>query len=199
MARDLSVLLPAVGARRAGALARALSAVAGRIDAFQDAVGRGVAWLSFLMVAVVAADVIMRYLFRISFVFVQELEWHLFAALYLLAAGYTLLHDDHVRVDIVYSRLSPRAKAWLDFILTLIFLFPACILMLHTAWPFVLSSWAAREGSPDPGGIPARYALKAVIVAAFALLALQGVSLAIKSFLIATGRAQPETRHKEVH
>ena len=131
---------------------RALSAVAGRIDAFQDAVGRGVAWLSFLMVAVVTTDVIMRYLFRISFVFVQELEWHLFAALYLLAAGYTLLHDDLVRVDIVYSRLSSRAKAWLDFILTLIFLSPACLLMLHTTWPFVLSFLGGPRGFSRPRG-----------------------------------------------
>ena len=128
--------------------------LARRIDALQDRFGRGVSWMMLAMVVVVFGDVLSRYLFRTTYVFVQELEWYLFGASYLLAAGYTLLFDEHVRVDIVYSKLSPRKKAWFDLVLLLVFFFPSCLLVIYTAWPFVRNSWAVWEGSPDPGGIP---------------------------------------------
>ena len=98
--------------------------LARRIDRFQERFGRGVSWLSLGMVLVVFADVVSRYLFRYTSGGMQELEWYLFGTLYLLAAGYTLLHDEHVRVDIVYSKLSPRRRAWLDFVLFWVVLLP---------------------------------------------------------------------------
>lgn len=165
--------------------------LARRIDAWQDRFGRGVSWLSLVMVAVVFGDVLSRYLFRRTSVFMQELEWYLFGTLYLLAAGYTLLHNEHVRVDIVYSKLGPRRQARVDFVLYWIFFFPSCALVLYTAWPFVRSSWAVWEGSPDPGGIPGRWALKSMILVGFAALALQGVAEAIKAFDRARGRPAP--------
>lgn len=173
--------------------------LARRIDAWQDRFGRGVSWLSLLMVIVVFEDVLSRYLFRRTFVFMQEFEWYLFGTLYLLAAGYTMLYDEHVRVDIVYSKLSPRRKAWLDFVLLWIFFFPSCLLVVYTAWPFVRNSWAVWEGSPDPGGIPGRWALKSMIILGFLGLLVQGISQAIKTFYWGMGWEEPERRVHEVH
>jgi TRAP-type mannitol/chloroaromatic compound transport system permease small subunit len=168
-----------------------LRRLARRIDTWQDALGRGISWFLLLMVLVVFGDVVMRYAVRRTYVFTQELEWYLFGFVYLMAAGYTLLHDEHVRVDIVYSRLSPRTKAWFDFWLLLIFFFPSCFLVMYTSWPFVVNAWRVWEGSPDPGGIPARWALKSVIILAFGLLALQGFSELVKRFYIAKGWEEP--------
>jgi TRAP-type mannitol/chloroaromatic compound transport system permease small subunit len=173
--------------------------LARRIDALQDRFGRGVSWMMLAMVVVVFGDVISRYVFRTTYVFVQELEWYLFGASYLLAAGYTLLFDEHVRVDIVYSKLSPRKKAWFDLVLFLVFFFPSCLLVLYTAWPFVRNSWAVWEGSPDPGGIPGRWALKSMIILGFAFLLLQGLSETIKRLYWAMGWEEREPVAREVH
>lgn len=175
-----------------------LRALARTIDAIQEPFGRAVSWLTTLMVAVVFADVIMRYTLSRTYVFTQELEWYLFGIVYLLAAGYTMLHDEHVRVDIVYSKLSPRRKAWLDFILLLVFFFPSCLLVVYTSWPFVRNSWSVWESSPDPGGIPARWALKSVIIIGFVILMIQGVSELIKRFYVARGWEQPASRARQI-
>jgi TRAP-type mannitol/chloroaromatic compound transport system permease small subunit len=173
--------------------------LARRIDRLQDRFGRGVSWMMLAMVVVVFGDVLSRYLFRTTYVFVQELEWYLFGASYLLAAGYTLLFDEHVRVDIVYSKLSPRKKAWFDLVLFLLFFFPSCLLVIYTAWPFVRNSWAVWEGSPDPGGIPGRWALKSMIIVGFAFLLLQGLSETIKRLYWAMGWEEREPVVREVH
>jgi len=173
--------------------------LARRIDWFQERVGRAVSWLMFGMVAVVFCDVVFRYLFSKSSVFTQELEWHLFGIVYLLAAGYTFLYDEHVRVDIMYAKLSPRGKAWIDFVLIFVMLVPSCLLVIYTSIPFVRNSFATGEGSPDPGGIPLRWALKSVMIIGFLLLLLQGVSEAIKRFYWAMGWERPERRVPEVH
>ncbi len=173
--------------------------LARRIDAFQEHVGRGVSWLMLAMVLVVFADVVNRYAFNSSYVFMQELEWWLFGFVYLMAAGYTMLYNEHVRVDIVYSRLSPRRKAWVDFILLFVMFFPSCLLIIYTTWPFLKASWLVNEGSPDPGGIPSRWLLKAVIIIGFVLLILQGISQAIKNFYWAMGWEEPEQRAQEIH
>ncbi len=136
---------------------------------------------------VVFVDVVMRYAFHTSFVFTQELEWHLFAFIFLLGAGYTLLYDGHVRVDIFYQRFGPKAQAWINLLGVLLFLSPGCVLIIATSWSFVASSWEVMEGSPDPGGIPYRYLLKACIPVGFILVLLQGISLGIKSLFVILG------------
>jgi TRAP-type mannitol/chloroaromatic compound transport system permease small subunit len=173
--------------------------LARRIDTWQERFGRAVSWLSLLMILVVFGDVLMRYLFRMTYVATQELEWYLFGTLYLLAAGYTLLHDEHVRVDIVYSKLTPRTRARLNFVLFWVFFFPSCLLVIYTAWPFVRNSWAVWEGSPDPGGIRGRWALKSMIIVGFVLLFLQGISETIKAFYRARGWEPADEAPKEVH
>ena len=166
------------------------------IDRLNEWVGKLAGYLSLLMVLVVTVDVIMRYAFDTTFVAVQELEWHLFGAMFLLGAGYTLLKDEHVRVDLFYQRLSRKAKAWINLLGALLFLLPGCYLVLDTSWKFFSMSLAINECSPDPGGLPARYVLKSFILIGFVLVALQGVSMAIKAFLEIIGRpyapAKPE-------
>jgi len=176
-----------------------LRQLARRIDAFQERVGRLASWLTLAMVLVVFFDVVTRYGFRTSSVFMQEMEWHLFAVVYLLAAGYTMLYDEHVRVDIFYSSWPPRRRAWVNFIFSFLFFFPSVILVIVTTIPFLANSIAANEGSPDPGGVPARWALKSVIIIGFLLLGLQGVSEVVKNFYVAMGWEEPTRRVKEVH
>lgn len=165
-----------------------------RLDVLNRTIGRGIAWVSLLMVVVVTVDVIMRYLFKTTYVFVQELEWHLFGVLFLVGAGYTLLYDAHVRVDVFYQRFSPKTKAWIDFLGCLLFLFPGCYLIIATSMNFVANSWTIGEGSPDPGGLPARYVIKAMIPLGFTLVAIQGIPMALRSLMVLLG--SPATSSK---
>jgi len=176
-----------------------LRKLARRIDAVQERVGRFASFVTLAMVLVVFFDVVQRYGLNKSSVFMQEMEWHLFAVGYLLAAGYTMLYDEHVRVDIVYSRWGPRKRAWANVCFAFIFFFPSIFLVIYTTIPFLRNSWLVNEGSPDPGGVPARWALKSVIIIGFVLLGLQGVSETIKNFYIAMGWEEPEVRVKEIH
>jgi TRAP-type mannitol/chloroaromatic compound transport system permease small subunit len=153
------------------------------IDGLNEWVGRGVAWVTLVLVLVIFVDVVMRYLFNTSFVFTQELEWHLFGFIFLIGAGYTLLHDGHVRVDIIYQRLGFKGQAWINLMGVIVFLIPGCLMIIITSFKFVLSSFLILEGSPDPGGIPLRFIVKGFIPAGFSLLLLQGLSLAVHSLL----------------
>ena len=162
------------------------------IDSLSQWVGRGVAWVTLGLVLVVFIDVVMRYLFNTSFVFTQELEWHLFGFIFLIGASYTLLHDGHVRVDIVYQRLGSKGRAWVNFVGVLLFLIPGCIMVITTSWKFTMTSFAMLEGSPDPGGIPFRFILKGCIPIGFTLLLLQGLSLGMHSLMQILGIEEPK-------
>jgi TRAP-type mannitol/chloroaromatic compound transport system permease small subunit len=157
------------------------------IDSVNEWIGRGVAWATLGLVLVVFVDVLMRYLFNTSFVFTQELEWHVFSFVFLLGAGYTLLYDGHVRVDIVYQAVRPKTRAWIDLLGVIFFLIPGCLLVIDTSAAFAWTSLEVWEGSPDPGGIPFRFIVKGFIPAGFLLLLLQGISLGIKSLLVIGG------------
>jgi TRAP-type mannitol/chloroaromatic compound transport system permease small subunit len=154
------------------------------IDTLNTFIGKSVSWVTLLLVMTVFTDVVMRYLFKTSYVFVQEMEWHLFAFIFLMGAGYTLLKDGHVRVDIVYQRLSPKARAWINIIGTILFLFPGCYMIIQTGIPFVKNSYCILEGSPDPGGIPCRFIIKSAIPIGFTLIGLQGISMFLKNLMI---------------
>ncbi len=169
------------------------------IDALNLKVGTTISWLSFSLVMLVVFDVIMRYLFKKSFVAVQETEWHIFAVYFLIGGGYTLLKDSHVRVDIFYQKMSARLKAWIDLLGVLFFLLPGCYLVIKTSSKFAWTSWMVREASADPGGLPGRYMLKAVVAVAFVLIALQGISMGLKNLLLLLGQPLPETENKGGH
>ena len=157
------------------------------IEAINEYLGRGVSWITFGLVLVVFTDVVMRYAFNTSFVFVQELEWHLFAVIFLMGAGYALLHDEHVRVDIFYQRMTKTNQAWINLLGCLFFLFPGCYLVIVTGIPFAMDSFNVLEGSPDPGGVPLRFIIKSMIALGFVFVALQGLSLFLKSLLTILG------------
>ncbi|MGD9248001.1 MAG: TRAP transporter small permease subunit [Desulfobacteraceae bacterium] len=160
-----------------------LTAVCNKIDLVNEYVGRGVSWATLLLVVVTFTDVVMRYFFNTSYVFTQELEWHIFAFIFLMGAGYTLKNDGHVRVEVFYGKLGPKGKAWVNLIGVLFFLIPSCALFIKTGIPFMVKSFNIMEGSPDPGGIPYRFILKGCIPAGYALILLQGISLGISSLL----------------
>jgi TRAP-type mannitol/chloroaromatic compound transport system permease small subunit len=162
------------------------------IDTMNEWIGRGVSWVTLALVLVVFIDVVMRYLFNTSFVFTQELEWHLFGFIFLIGAGYTLLKDGHVRVDIIYQRLGLKGRAWINLFGVLLFLIPGCFMVISTSWKFTLNSFAILEGSPDPGGIPFRFLMKGCIPLGFVLLLLQGISLGIHSLMQILGVEKAE-------
>ncbi len=154
------------------------------IDFLNTIVGKIAAWCSLLLVISVTIDVILRYGFNISFVFLGELHWHIYALIFLLGAGFTLKDNGHVRVDVIYQRLSKKTKAVINIVGIIFFLFPGCFLVIKTSIPFIKSSWIVNEGSPDPGGLPYRYILKSVVPFSFFLLALQGISMLLKNLCI---------------
>lgn len=158
-------------------LRSSMGKIAGGIDALNERIGQFVSWIVTLLVAVVFIDVIMRYAFNTSFVFTQELEWHLFGFIFLMGAGYTLLYDQHVRVDVIYQCLSKKAQAWVNLLGCIFFLFPGVALIIYISSVFTWESLKFLEGSPDPGGIPFRFILKGCVPLGFVLFFLQGISM----------------------
>jgi TRAP-type mannitol/chloroaromatic compound transport system permease small subunit len=157
-------------------------------DAANERIGVTVAWLALFTVLVEFTVVLMRYVFGIASVKVQESIVYMHATLFMVAAGYTLLHNGHVRCDIFYAAASPRRKALIDLIGVFIFLLPMCALIAWVAWPYVAQAWSVREGSQEGSlGIPGVYLLKSVILVFAGLLALQGMALAIHSALRLAG------------
>ena len=162
------------------------------IDKLNTKLGVITSWLTFILVLVTCYDVFTRYILNESSIALQELEWHLFAVIFLMAAAYTLLKDEHVRVDGFYSRFSEEKKAWINFLGAIFLLIPFCILAIYTSKDFVINSFLFKETSPDAGGLPARYILKAFIPVSFIFLLLQGISLAFKSFLEIKNQRKPK-------
>lgn len=149
-----------------------------------DRLGRYTSWLNLSLVLLICLDVALRYLFSYSKNWILELEWHLFAVIFLLGASYGLQHDKHVRVDIFYQNMSEKAQAWLNLLGTLIFLLPWCYVVVKTSAGFAHTSWIIGEGSANPGGLPARYIIRSVVPLAFVLLAVQGLVIALRQMAI---------------
>jgi TRAP-type mannitol/chloroaromatic compound transport system permease small subunit len=162
------------------------------INAINEHIGRTVAWLAMVMVLVQFAIVILRYVFGIGSLFVQESMVYMFAVLFMASAGYTLRHDGHVRVDIFYRTASAKQKALVDLVGVVICLFPICLLIWIMSWPYVSASWAVFEGSRETSGIQAVFLLKSLIPMFAILLGLQGLALAIRSGLFLLGIAKPD-------
>ncbi|MEB3272452.1 MAG: TRAP transporter small permease subunit [Prochlorothrix sp.] len=162
------------------------------IHRFNRGVGQLTAWLCVVMVALGAWNVVGRYVGRaigqsLSSNTLIESQWYLFDLVFLLGATYALQADDFVRVDVLYSRFSPKGKAWANLIGTVLFLLPFCGLVLFHSWDVVASSWVNREMSPDPGGLP-RYPIKAMILVSLILLILQGIADVIQNVAIILGQ-----------
>ncbi len=153
------------------------------IDRLNSKLGYYISWLTLLLVLITCFDVFTRYVLNESSVALQELEWHLFSIIFLMAASFTLITDDHVRVDVFYSRFSDKQKAYVNLFGAVLFLLPFCVLVIYSSQNFVITSFQFKETSPDAGGLPARYILKSFIPISFVFLFFQGISLAFKSFL----------------
>lgn len=176
----------------------ALLALARSIDALNTRVGAAVKWLVLLATLVSAGNAIARYGLDLASNAWLELQWYLFALIFLLGAGYTHLHNGHVRVDVLYGRLAPRTRAWIDLLGGLLFLLPLAGLVAWLGWASFQASWAVGETSPDAGGL-LRWPIKLAIPLGFALLFLQGLSEVIKRAAFLAGRGGfSEERAEEV-
>jgi TRAP-type mannitol/chloroaromatic compound transport system permease small subunit len=160
--------------------------IAAAIDWFCALVGRSVAWLILAAVLVSAGNAAVRKAFDISSNAWLELQWYLFSAVFLLAAAYTLQRNEHIRIDIVSGMLGKRARDWIDLLGHLFMLMPFVIVMLTEALPFLETSFKQREMSPNAGGLII-WPAKALILAGFALLFLQGISEIIKRIAVMRG------------
>ncbi len=166
---------------------RAASAADG-IDKFIDWVGRGTAWICLAIVLIVAFNVILRYLFRIGPMSLQELEWHLMSPIALIGMSYALRHGDHVRVDIFFDGFSPKLQAIIDLIAAILMVIVSLI-VIKLSLNFVYQAYSLGEGSPDPGGLPYRFLLRSFIPLGFILLAVQAAANVIRSTLFLRGGA----------
>ncbi len=169
------------------------------IDRLNNLVGRAVYWLVLAAVLVSSANASVRYAFDRSSNAWLELQWYLYSAVFLLAAGYTLLHNEHVRIDVIFSRLPARVRAWIDVLGGLFFLLPMALTIMVLSWPLFVESWVRDEYSSDAGGL-VRWPVKLLIPVGFFLLSLQGLSEIIKRAAFLLGRIpDPLERHRDPH
>ncbi len=168
-----------------------MHAVVTAIDRFSEWSGRLTAWATLGMVAITFVVVVLRYGFDLGWIALQESVIYLHATVFMVGAAYTLRRNGHVRVDILYQRLSPRGQAWVDLLGHLLFTLPLCAFLLWTSWDYVAESWALREGSREAGGLPWVYVLKTLILVLPVLLGLQAVAEILRRLLVLAGREPP--------
>ena len=170
------------------------------LDRLAEWTGRSVAWLTYGMVIATLLVVVLRYGFSISITALGESVAYQFAMIFMLGAAYTLKHDDHVRVDVFYRRLSARGQAWVNLVGTLLFLVPVMGAVFWISSDYVLASWALHEGSREGGGLPLVYLLKTLLWVMPALILLQGLAEILRSIAVLRGEHSqtPERLRTEV-
>jgi TRAP-type mannitol/chloroaromatic compound transport system permease small subunit len=170
------------------------------VDWISDRVGRLVAWLVLICCLISAGNAVSRYLLNASSNAWLEIQWYLFSAIFLLCAGYTLLRNEHVRIDVISGHLPRRTQVWIDLIGSLLFLLPMAVIIGWLAWPVVEESYLRHEMSGNAGGL-LRWPVKVLMPVGFALLTLQGLSELIKRIAILSGAlpdmAQPPGAHSD--
>ncbi|MBL8512601.1 MAG: TRAP transporter small permease subunit [Betaproteobacteria bacterium] len=164
------------------------------IDMLNDWTGRAIYWLVLAMVLISAGNAVVRKAFNTSSNAFLEIQWYLFAAVFMLGAGFAFLKNAHVRIDFVSSRLTERARAWIDILGILIFLAPFCWLMIDLGWPLVANAWKSGEMSQNAGGL-IRWPVYALIPAGFALLLAQALSELIKRIAYLRGHLENMLGH----
>lgn len=171
-----------------------LRKLSGLIDGANDRIGLVIRWLALVMVLIGAISAVVRYFARsqqwtLNLTPTTEAQWYLFSLIFLLGAAYGLNQDVHVRVDVMYERMSAKTQAWIDLVGTVFFLIPFSLLMLYVSFPAVQNSISIREMSPDPGGLP-RYPIKALIIVSFVMLLLQAFSQIVKQVDVISGHRE---------
>lgn len=175
---------------------KALLTISRAIDALNERVGRTAIWLVLIAVLVSTVNALVRYLFNQSSNAWLEMQWYLFAAIFLLCAGYTLLHNEHIRIDVVSSRLSARTRLWIDVVGTLVFLLPVSIFIVWLSWPIFMNAWVSDEVSSNAGGL-IRWPARLLVPVGFFLLSLQGVSELIKRIAALKGLLPDPSTHRQ--
>ena len=168
----------------------AVSIMVRAIDRMNELIGRAVAWLTLAMVLATFFVAGARYGFNWGRVWIQETYIWMHGIVFMLGAGYTLLHDGHVRVDIFYRPASARTKAWIDLLGSLLLLLPIVVMVAWVSWPYIAESWSKLEGSREAGGLPGLFLLKSAILGFCLLIGLQGLSLAGRSLLVLSGHRE---------
>jgi TRAP-type mannitol/chloroaromatic compound transport system permease small subunit len=158
------------------------------IDAVNERVGKASTWLILLVVLVSAGNAVMRYAIDWSSNGLLEIQWYLFSAVFLLGCGYVLLKNEHIRIDVIVSRLSPRSQNWIDVFGLVVFLLPMALIILYLSWPVFMNAWTTDEMSPNPGGL-IRWPVRLLMPVGFLLLTLQGFSELIKRIAFLAGAA----------
>jgi TRAP-type mannitol/chloroaromatic compound transport system permease small subunit len=167
------------------------------IDTLNERIGKTTAWLVLIAVLLSAGNAVARKLFDTSSNAFLELQWYMFAAIFLLGGGYTLLKQEHVRIDLIYGRFSRRTQIAIDLFGTVFFLLPFALLLLWLSWPYFLGAWQSGESSPNPGGL-ILWPVKLLIPTGFLLLLLQGSSEFIKRIAFLAGQApDPALAHEK--
>ncbi len=167
------------------------------IDSLNAKIGQALIWLVLVMVLISAGNATSRYLFSASSNAWLELQWYLFSVVFLLCAGYTLLSDEHIRIDVISSHLSRRARTWIDILGTVFFLLPMSILIMWLSWPVFVNAWTSNEISSNAGGLT-RWPVRLLVPLGFLLLSLQGVSELIKRIAFLQGLI-PDPADKQPH
>jgi TRAP-type mannitol/chloroaromatic compound transport system permease small subunit len=180
----------------------ALLAFSRSVDWVTERLGRAVYWLLLAAVIISTANAIVRKAFNLSSNSYLEAQWYLFAAVFMLGAGYVFLHDQHVRIDVISSKLSRRTQVWIDVVGIVVFLLPLCGFVVWTSLPSLLTAWQTKEVSASPGGL-IRWPLYALVPIGFSLLALQSLSELFKRLAFITGagpdpHAKPEMSDEEI-
>ncbi len=163
------------------------------IEQFSEWTGRLISWLTLAMVIVTFIVVLLRYIFNLGSIALQESITFMHAMVFMLGAAYTLKQEGHVRVDIFYRRFGARGRAWVDLLGVLFLLLPVTAFITVISWDYVASSWALLEGSREPGGLPGVFLLKSVIPLMSVLLLLQGIAMALTAFAVLRGTAADST------
>ena len=174
-----------------------LLAISRAIDALNERVGRTVLWLILVMALVSSANAVYRYVFNNSSNAWLELQWYMFATVFLLCSGYTLRHDEHIRIDVINSHLSRRTQIWIDIFGTICFLLPMTIFITWLSWPILVNAWVSGETSSNAGGL-IRWPARLLIPVGFSLLSLQGISELIKRIAYLRGLIpDPVEKHSD--
>ena len=160
------------------------------IESMNEWIGKLVSWLTLVMVIITTLIVLLRYVFDIGWVAMQESVLFMHSLVFMLGAAYTFKQDGHVRVDIFYQRFTVKTKAWVDLLGTLLLLLPVSGLIIWSSWDYILNSWEIQEGSRNSGGLPGVYLLKSCILMMATLLVLQGIATLLKSLLTILGVSQ---------
>jgi TRAP-type mannitol/chloroaromatic compound transport system permease small subunit len=164
------------------------------IDGVIVAVAAVINWIWVVLVLLIVLNVALRYVFGTNIIALEEMQWHLYAIGFMLGLGFALQQDGHVRVDVLAERFAPRRRAWIEFLGLSLIVLPLVVIILWQAWPFVTRAYTLNEVSAAPGGLPYRWAIKSVILIAFAYLGLAAVSrlLRVASFLFGVPAPKPD-------